>query len=244
MDPQIQDVQPSKRINEPNSEHDMTETEIDVEKCTKDDGQEAETVYCSISTLLVTVCGCLQRNQFVICLFLAIVLAKAYPPVGASYVQADITATWIAVMIIFLISGIGLKVEELSKAFQQIYFNSFVQIFNFGIVSAIVFGVSRFLGSIGAISSALADGMLICSCLPVSPCVCYWCVSNASLLSDSISISYHDTDGNQCGDRPDSGLRGRRSCCCVQHRMWQSHWDFPKSSPDPNVLGNIGKCFY
>lgn len=71
-------------------------------------------------------------------------------------------------MVIFFISGIGLKLEELSKAFQRFYFNAFVQIFNFGIVSAAVFGVSRFLGSVGAISSALADGFLICSCLPVS----------------------------------------------------------------------------
>ena len=51
-----------------------------------------------------------------------------------------------------VMSGLGLKSEEFSKAFQQIKFNLFVQIFNFLVVSSIVFGISRFLISINALS--------------------------------------------------------------------------------------------
>jgi hypothetical protein len=40
-------------------------------------------------------------NDFLILVVLAICLAKAYPPLGAKYVQPKITATWIAIMIIF-----------------------------------------------------------------------------------------------------------------------------------------------
>ena len=40
-------------------------------------------------------------NDFLILVVLAICLAKAYPPLGAEYVQPQITATWIAIMIIF-----------------------------------------------------------------------------------------------------------------------------------------------
>ena len=40
-------------------------------------------------------------NDFLILVVLAICLAKAYPPLGAKYVEPMITATWIAIMIIF-----------------------------------------------------------------------------------------------------------------------------------------------
>lgn len=64
--------------------------------------------------------------------------------------------------------GITLKSEELKKSFKRVRFNSFVQIFNFFVVSAIVFGVSRLLVKIGVVTRVLADGMVICSCLPVT----------------------------------------------------------------------------
>ena len=40
-------------------------------------------------------------NEFVILVILSISLAKAYPPLGAEYLQPQITAKWIAIMIIF-----------------------------------------------------------------------------------------------------------------------------------------------
>ena len=40
--------------------------------------------------------------------------------------------------------------------------------FNFWVVSSLVFGISRFLLKTGALDVALADGMAICSCLPTS----------------------------------------------------------------------------
>lgn len=107
-----------------------------------------------------------NSNQLPLLIVLAIVLAKAYPR-GAEVLQADITATWIAVIVIFLISGLCLRWEELAKAFQRLKFNIFVQVFNFGFVSISVFGFSQLMEAIGAINSALADGMVICSCLPV-----------------------------------------------------------------------------
>ena len=40
-------------------------------------------------------------NEFIVLVVLSILLAKAYPPLGNEYVQPDITASWIAVIIIF-----------------------------------------------------------------------------------------------------------------------------------------------
>lgn len=109
-----------------------------------------------------------RTYEFPILILLVIPIAKAYPPLGATYLAARITAIWIAVMLIFLFSGLGLRTEELSRASKRIYFNCFVQVFNFFAVSAVVFGISRLLASTHILDQALADGMLICSCMPMA----------------------------------------------------------------------------
>lgn len=106
--------------------------------------------------------------EFLILVLLVILLARAYPPLGADYLQPEITATWIAVIFIFVLAGLGLKTSEFAKALQRLKFNVFVQAFNFGVVSSITFGFSRAMVEIGALSQNLADGMVICTCLPLT----------------------------------------------------------------------------
>ena len=48
-------------------------------------------------------------NEFLILIVLSICLAKAYPPLGAQYLANEITASWIAVIIIFSESSFGSK---------------------------------------------------------------------------------------------------------------------------------------
>jgi len=108
------------------------------------------------------------QNSFLILVVLAILLALAYPPLGADYLQPQVTATWIAVIFIFTLSGLSLKSRELKKAILNLKFNLFVQIFNLGIVSCIVYFVSRGLESINVLEIDLANGMVICSCLPMT----------------------------------------------------------------------------
>ena len=80
------------------------------------------------------VCGCMKNfyvtNQFLILVILGIGLAAVYPPVGAIYLAPKITATWVAVMFIFLLAGLGLKTEEFKNAIQQCKFNSFVFLYS------------------------------------------------------------------------------------------------------------------
>lgn len=113
-----------------------------------------------------------SKNEFLILIVLAILIAKAYPPLGAIYVAPKITATWIAVMFIFLLAGLGLKTEEFTNAIQLCKFNSFVFFYNFGVDSAFVFGVSRFLLKFDIIVKDLADGMVIAACLPLTINMC------------------------------------------------------------------------
>jgi sodium/bile acid cotransporter 7 len=107
-------------------------------------------------------------NEFLLLVVAAILLARAYPPLGARYVQPKITATWIAVALIFLLAGLGLKSAEFANALQQIRFNLLVQTFNLGVVSATVFGVSRALAAANILSQDLADGMVVAACLPMT----------------------------------------------------------------------------
>ncbi|GKY93559.1 hypothetical protein MPSEU_000323300 [Mayamaea pseudoterrestris] len=117
-------------------------------------------------------CKCLtsfyMTYDFLILAVLAILLAKAYPPLGAIYLAPEITATWVAVIIIFFLSGLNLKTEEFKNAFKQIGFNVYIQVYSFVFVSAFVFGVSRGLAKAGILSQDLADGLVICACLPMA----------------------------------------------------------------------------
>jgi sodium/bile acid cotransporter 7 len=72
----------------------------------------------------------------------------------------------------------GLKTEEFLKAFQRLRFNLFIQLFNFGVVNSIVYGVSRGLAGVNAISQGLADGMVICASLPLT-------INSVSVLTKS-----------------------------------------------------------
>lgn len=123
---------------------------------------------CCCSRLARWLCQFYWANEFVILVILAISLARAYPPLGNTYLAPEITSSWIAVMFIFFMAGLGLKTEEFSKAFQQIYFNVFVQTFSFGVVSSIGYGLSKALVAANIIPQSLGDGMTICASLPMT----------------------------------------------------------------------------
>jgi len=142
-------------------------------------------------------CTFYGNNSFLILVLIVILLAYAYPPLGATYLAPQITATWIAVMIIFLLSGISLKSEEFAKALQRLNFNIFVQVFNFGIVSSITYGFSRAMISAGALSQSLADGMVIGTCVPIT--VNMVLVLTKSSSGDEAAAVFNAAFGNLMG---------------------------------------------
>ncbi|KAL7578957.1 hypothetical protein ACA910_006925 [Epithemia clementina (nom. ined.)] len=109
-----------------------------------------------------------KANEFLILILCAICLARAYPPLGADYLAPEITATWCSVIFIFLYAGLGLKTNDFATAFKRVYFNTFVQFFNFGFVSAVVYAGTRGLEAANILSPALSDGMVIASCMPMA----------------------------------------------------------------------------
>jgi len=137
------------------------------------------------------------KNSFLILILIVILLAYVYPPLGAIYLAPQITATWIAVIFIFLLSGIKLKSEELGKASKSIYFNAFVQCYNFGVVSAVVYGVSRLLLLANILNEALANGMVISASVPIT--VNMVLVLTQSANGDEAAAVFNAAFGNAVG---------------------------------------------
>lgn len=71
-----------------------------------------------------------------------------------------------------VLAGLALRTDEFFTAFRKVYFNAFVQVFNYGVVSSIVFGFSRLMIEMGAISKVLGDGIAISGCLPITVNMC------------------------------------------------------------------------
>ena len=137
-------------------------------------------------------------NDLPINIMAAIGLAKVYPPIGVRYLAPDITAKWIAVSAIFVIAGLGLRTSDFQKIiFRQVPFNIFIQFYNFGVVSLIVFGACRLLSLSGLVSQPLIDGLVICSCLPMA--VNAGIVLTAASAGDEAAAVFHASIGNILG---------------------------------------------
>ena len=148
-------------------------------------------------TLLQKLLQIYSNNEFLILVVVAILLARAYPPLGARYLAPEITATWLAVCFIFVLAGLGLKTEEFAKALQRLYFNAFVQVFNFGVVSSIVYGVSRALEAADILNRDLADGMVVAASLPMT--INMVLVLTKSSGGDEASAIFNAAFGNMLG---------------------------------------------
>jgi len=97
---------------------------------------------------------------------LAILLAWAYPRAGikGGPLAMQITGKWVAVCLIFLLSGLKLKTTELVKVISAIGQNSYVQ-FNifvtFPFISYLILLIFK-----GSVSEPLLHGSIILGCLP------------------------------------------------------------------------------
>jgi len=99
--------------------------------------------------------------------FVVLIIAYIHPTLANDYLAPKITASWIAVIIIFLCSGLKMKTSALKGAAKEVVFHFYVQFYNFGIISLILYLWSRFLKSMGY-NEALADGFVILGSLPMT----------------------------------------------------------------------------
>jgi len=107
-------------------------------------------------------------NSFLLKAGAVIIAAKTFPPLGAVYLCPQITATWLAVIFIFIMAGLSLKSNEFAKAATRLDFNAFVLAFNFLGVSFIVYCMTIAMRYINIIPKSLTDGMILCACMPIT----------------------------------------------------------------------------
>lgn len=108
-----------------------------------------------------------KKNAFLIKIIFVILLAFIYPPLGL-WLAPEITAGWIAVIFIFIMSGLSLKTTELYNASKRIEFNLAVQVFNLAILPVAVYGLTSALKVANLVDDTLADGMVITAALPMT----------------------------------------------------------------------------
>jgi solute carrier family 10 (sodium/bile acid cotransporter), member 7 len=69
---------------------------------------------------------------------------------------------------LLVVAGLGLDTHEFASAVKEIRFTLFLQGFNFGFVSLVVWASTRVLVNEMWLDRHFADGMVICSCLPMA----------------------------------------------------------------------------
>jgi len=115
-----------------------------------------------------------SANSFLLKAIMAVLAAKLYPPLGATYLHPEITSTWIAVVFIFVMAGLSFEFHDLNNTDtaatrRGCFFNTFVLVLNFGVPSLLVFGTTLFLRrQFNLVSQELTDGMFVCACMPIS----------------------------------------------------------------------------
>ena len=109
-----------------------------------------------------------NAQRFVLGVVLAILIAFAYPK-GGLQLAPEITASWIAVVFIFLMSGLSLKTKELKKASNRMGFNLAIQFFNLCLLTLGVAVITEAL-RLTTINVAILDGLVLCAALPMTVC--------------------------------------------------------------------------
>ncbi|KNE67399.1 hypothetical protein AMAG_11865 [Allomyces macrogynus ATCC 38327] len=115
------------------------------------------------------VLAALWKNWFLVGVVVVIVLAYLFPQVGKShgYIRSEYTVKYGAVMIIFFISGLGLKSQVLVKGLLSWRQHLIIQLVSFGAIPAICFGLSRLM-ALTPMDDALVAGFVVCSTMPTT----------------------------------------------------------------------------
>ena len=116
-------------------------------------------------------------NSLLLLILMAVLYAAINPPVGLDNgpLASRYTMSYGATMGIFFIMGLSLKVSELRRSGQDLFFAlklSLLQMFNLLFIPSFAFLLVLLLQSISTIDMALLNGIMICTCLPTSISMC------------------------------------------------------------------------
>lgn len=104
------------------------------------------------------------RYWFLLGLGIVIGLAWAFPQVGKAHgsIQAQYTVKWGAVIVIFLLSGLGLEVSVMLRTILRWRLHFVVQVINFILLPFLMYGIVRFFIAVHAnLSDTVYKGWMI-----------------------------------------------------------------------------------
>lgn len=122
-----------------------------------------------------------RKRWFLFGIVAVISLANVFPPLGAKGgpLRPEITVKYCAVSLIFFISGLSLKSEELSKAITQVRLHVFIQSYTLLFIPLAVTFLVKGLSLTSFIDHAYLSGLHVVGCMPPP-------VSSAVLLTKSV----------------------------------------------------------
>lgn len=111
-----------------------------------------------------------RRQWFLIALLCGVAFAAAVPQLGAKngWLKAEYSVRIPAIVLIFLISGSGLKTSVLARAAGNLRAHALVQGVSLGVTPLVGWGVGAALRASGGLPRPLADGIVVMSCMPTT----------------------------------------------------------------------------
>lgn len=136
-----------------------------------------------------------DKHFFLIFVLVAILVAFAEPSIG-NQVEPSITTGYVATIIIFVISGMSLNTSEFIAAVKNVKLNTFVLVYNMGIITILTWLAAQLLGQT-PFSKELRDGLIILGTLPTSVSMCVILTTAAS--GDAAAALFNSTTLNLVG---------------------------------------------
>lgn len=136
----------------------------------------------------------IDRNFFLLGMFLSVAFASLFPALGKSggILRPELFFGQYGVFFVFLLSGLSLELSQLADALKNLKLNAAIQAVIF-IAWPLLVGIplTRLLGAAKAMPQSLLDGLLILSCLPttINMCIILTATSGgnvASALSNAV----------------------------------------------------------
>jgi hypothetical protein len=169
-----------------------------------------------------------SKNFFLLGMIAAVSFAKLFPELGknGSILRPELFIGKYGVTTIFLLSGISLKLKELTNAMSNVKLNALIQIISFGAWPFLVgLPMTKCLENFlpGLLPTPLVEGLLILTCLPTTINMCIILTSaaggNGECRRDSVTSKFY-FDSSSKLNLAFLLSRQRSMQCCHQQHCW------------------------
>ncbi|KAI7861696.1 putative sodium bile acid cotransporter [Spinellus fusiger] len=124
-----------------------------------------------LNTSISVVQSLFYKYWFILGLGITLVIATLYPDIGRKngYLHSEWTIKWGAVILIFLISGLSMRIQTLAKTAMKVRLHLLIQLISLALIPLFVFGLVLFFFKVHLpLNSLLLVGVVITACTPTT----------------------------------------------------------------------------